>query len=239
MLISATDAGGIILSDAPPPVWNRDSLDVAGEHIIPTKRRREPEFDPGMECPLSEMYAVGIHTMRGGLIRFGRRLSMTASSSSLEIPNFGQLLAQYIVSVPEASRPRFLARLERGAADRYRSWAAALPDHADELLECAASEDEIAIRVESLYAAIPEDLAKIEAALPLAKERYFAVFEGLSIAEQLAVQAQAERQGSQAWQGLKHADLSPAHAKELDELTALELTSAERVEALLEKLGAE
>ena len=73
---------------------------------------------------------------------------MTAPSS--DVPQFGALLAEYIVSVPEASRPRFLARLERGAADRYRGWAAALPDHADVLLECAASEEQIAIRVDAL-----------------------------------------------------------------------------------------
>jgi hypothetical protein len=155
-----------------------------------------------------------------------------------EPPNFGALLAEYITSVPEASRPRFLARLERGAADRYRGWAAALPAHAEVLLECAASEEQIAIRAEALYAAIPEDLASIEAALPAAKETYFGVFEGLSLRQQLALQAAAERQGSQAWQGLKQQpDLSAEHAAELDALTALELRSAERVEALVATLS--
>ena len=146
---------------------------------------------------------------------------------------FGALLAESIGAVPEASRPRFLARLERGAADRYRGWAAALPEHAEALLECAASEEEIAIRVDALYAAIPEDLASIEAALPGAIETYYGVFEGRPVEEQLALQAAAERQGSQAWQALKHAGLSEAHAAELDALTAMEIASAERVEALL------
>ena len=71
------------------------------------------------------------------------------TSSPSDVPQFGALLAEYIVAVPEASRPRFLARLERGAADRYRGWAAALPDHADVLLECAASEEQIASRPSS------------------------------------------------------------------------------------------
>ncbi len=151
-----------------------------------------------------------------------------------EAPQFGQLLAEYIGAVPERSRPRFLARLERGAADRYRGWAAALPEHAHVLLDCAASEEQIAIRAEGLYDAIPEDLAAIEEALPPAIETYYDVFEGLPVKHQLALQAAAERQGSQAWQRLKEQPgLSDAHRAELDALTALELTSAETVEALL------
>ena len=161
---------------------------------------------------------------------------MSTATALPEAPQFGAILAEYIGSVPEASRPRFLARLERGAADRYRAWAAALPEHAELLLECAASEEQIAIRAEALYAVIPQDLAAIEKALPPAKETYYAVFEGLSIKHQLALQAAAERQGSQAWQGLKTPTLSDAHRAELDALTALELTSAERVEALVAQL---
>jgi len=164
-------------------------------------------------------------------------MSSHATPTMPDPPNFGALLAEYIVAVPEASRPRFLARLERGAADRYRGWAAALPAHAEVLLECAASEEQIAIRAEALYAAIPEDLASIEAALPPARETYFAVFEGLPVEQQLALQAAAERQGSQAWQGLKQPGLPAEHAAELDALTALELRSAERVEALVAKLS--
>ena len=151
-----------------------------------------------------------------------------------DAPQFGQLLAEYIGAVPERSRPRFLARLERGAADRYRGWAAALPEHAHVLLGCAASEEQIAIRAEDLYDAIPEDLAAIEAALPPAIETYYDVFEGLPVKQQLALQAAAERQGSQAWQRLKEQPgLSDAHRAELDALTELELTSAAQVEELL------
>ena len=155
-------------------------------------------------------------------------------SSSLEAPQFGQLLAEYIGSIPERSRPRFLARLERGAADRYRGWAAALPEHAHTLMECAGSEEQIAIRAEGLYDIFPDDLAAIEAALPPAIETYYDVFEGLTVKQQLALQAAAERQGSQAWQRLKQQPgLTDDHRAELDALTELELTSAETVEALL------
>lgn len=166
---------------------------------------------------------------------------MSASPSpvnpTLEAPNFGALLAGFIASVPAASQPRFLARLERGAADRYRGWAAALPAHAEALLVCAAAEEEIAIRVDALYAVVPEDLAAIEAALPDAQATYYGVFDGHSVRDQLALQAAAERQGSQAWQGLKGAPgLTAEHRAELDALTALELASADRVDAIVAAL---
>lgn len=156
--------------------------------------------------------------------------------AGVRIPNFGELLGRYIGRVPAASVPRFLARLERGAADRYRAWAAELPEHAELLLSCAASEEQIAIRAEALYPVVPEDLAAIEEALPGARETYFAVFEGLTVKQQLALQAAAERQGSQAWQGLKRDGLPGAHLAELDALTALEVESAERVEELMARL---
>jgi len=158
------------------------------------------------------------------------------TTSATDVPQFGALLAEYIVAVPEGSRPRLLARLERAAADRYRAWAAALPEHADLLLGCAASEEQIAIRVDALYAAIPADLAAIEKVLPAAIETYCDVFDALPIERQLALQAAAERQGSQAWQGLKKAEHSQAHLAELDALTAMELESAEKLESLVATL---
>lgn len=153
-----------------------------------------------------------------------------------DVPNFAKLLGPYIGQVPGASVPRFLARLERGAADRYRAWAAALPEHAEVLLMCAASEEQIAIRSEAIYPAIPADLASIEAALPGARDAYLAVFEGLTVKQQLALQAAAERQGALAWKGLEREGLSEAHLAELDALHDLEIESAERVEALLAQL---
>ena len=159
-----------------------------------------------------------------------------ADSQTLDVPNFGALLGSYIGQVPAASVPRFLARLERGAADRYRGWAAALPEHAELLLACAASEEQIAIRAEAIFPAIPEDLASIEEVLPGARDTYFGVFEGLPVKQQLALQAAAERQGSMAWQGLKRDDMPKAQLDELDALTALEIQSAEQVEALVAQL---
>lgn len=154
-----------------------------------------------------------------------------------DAPNFARLLAPFIGRVPPASVPRFLARLERGAADRYRAWAAALPDHAELLLECAASEEQIAIRAEAIFPVIAEDLASIEEALPGARDTYFDAFEGVPIQRQLAMQAAAERQGAQAWQALERDDMPDGTRAELDALTALEIESAERLESLLAKLA--
>ena len=160
-----------------------------------------------------------------------------AENPIVDAPNFGKLLGPWIARVPAPSMPRFLARLERGAADRYRAWAAALPDHAEVLLECAASEEQIAIRAEALYPAIPEHLASIEEALPGARDAYFEVFDGLSLKQQLALQAAAERQGAMAWTGLAEAEgLSDAHREELAALSTLELQSAARIDEIVEKL---
>ena len=48
--------------------------------------------------------------------------------ASIEIPDFAVLLGPFIQKIPDASRPAFLAALERGAAQRYREWAEASPD---------------------------------------------------------------------------------------------------------------
>ena len=46
--------------------------------------------------------------------------------TDVQAPNFAILLGPFIGEVPEEGRPRFLALLERGAAERYRAWAEAL-----------------------------------------------------------------------------------------------------------------
>jgi hypothetical protein len=51
--------------------------------------------------------------------------------TTLNIPKFGELLAPHLSRIPDAARPGALARLERSAAERYRGWAEALPEHAE------------------------------------------------------------------------------------------------------------
>lgn len=116
-----------------------------------------------------------------------------------DAPSFGALLAPLLGQVSTADRPRFLALLERTAAARYRAWADEWPHHRDALLTCAASEDEIADRIEASFSCGADTLADMHRILPEARDIYYGVFEGLSAVEQLRLQAAAELQGAAAW----------------------------------------
>ncbi len=153
--------------------------------------------------------------------------------AQLQIPNFGQLLAPFIGQVPPSIMPRFLALLERGAADRYREWAAMLPAHADVLLLCAASEDEIADRVESVFSLDEALRETLVAPLPGAKQTYYEAFSGMDVWDQLRVQANAERQGAQAWRNIAARTTDDRVIAELAACSALEEQSADRLDALI------
>jgi hypothetical protein len=151
--------------------------------------------------------------------------------SVIEIPNFGELLAEHLDQVPPEGLPYMLSQLERTAADRYRGWADAVPEHREGLLACAAREDEIADRVEAMFPPAPEHRALVSRLIPAAKETYYAVFADHSPIEQMTIQADAERQGANAWQGLKEA--YPDLATSLDELSTIEVQSADYLDSIL------
>ena len=121
------------------------------------------------------------------------------ATPAVAVPNFGEILSPYISKVPEAALPNFLALLERGAAERYRKWADQLPAFSEGLLACAASEDKIADIIESLFLIDDQLTAEIQIPLPDARDVYYNVFEGMPLADQLGIQADAELQGSEAW----------------------------------------
>ena len=153
--------------------------------------------------------------------------------SKPDIPDFGELLAPFIGAVPEAAVPNFLALLERGAAQRYREWAKLLPDFREGLSRCAASEDQIADIVESLFPISAELAAEIREPLPAARDTYYEVFEHLPIADQLAIQADAELQGAAAWRGMLSDEL-PAEVREgLERCSALEEESSAYLTSIL------
>ena len=139
--------------------------------------------------------------------------------------------------MPAAAQPAFLAGLERSAAARYRGWAEQLPDHAEALLSCAASEDEIADIVSRLFPIGADDRAEIERVLPAAVQLYYDVFAPYSTAEQLYLQSEAEIQGSQAWVRLSESVDDPRVQAELARCTELELQSSRIVKQLLVELG--
>ena len=155
--------------------------------------------------------------------------------TGISIPNFGELLAEHLGSVPPEAYPYLLSQLERTAADRYRQWAQDVPAHADGILDCAAREDEIADRVEALFPPSDAHRTLVAEIIPKAKATYYAAFEPYSPVEQMTIQANAERQGAGAWQRLKEA--YPQHATAMDELSAIETASADYLDALLPGLS--
>lgn len=144
----------------------------------------------------------------------------------VNVPNFGELLSPFISAVPEQAVPNFLALLERGAAQRYRDWAEQLPEFREGLLKCADSEDEIANIVERIFP-IPNELAEqIKAPLPDARDTYYKVFEPFTVTEQLAIQADAELQGSRAWEAMLSDDLPIEVSEGLQTCMKLEQASS-------------
>lgn len=151
--------------------------------------------------------------------------------ADLEIPRFGELLAEHLGGVPQEAYPYLLSQLERTAAARYREWAAQVPGYGAGLLECAAREDEIADRAEALFPPSAEHRELVASIIPKAKETYYSAFEPYSPIEQMTIQADAERQGANAWQNLKaaYSDL----ADELDALSAIEIATADYLDRVL------
>ena len=153
--------------------------------------------------------------------------------SELVIPRFGELLSPYISAVPAEISPRFLALLERGAASRYRGWAEMLPEHAEGLMKCSEAEDEIANRIEGAFAMDESLREKLEAPLPGALKTYYDVFSQYDVWDQLRIQANAERQGAGAWQRIAATHPDPKVVEVLNSCSALELESADYLDALL------
>ena len=154
---------------------------------------------------------------------------------TIDIPKFGELLAEHLGAVPAQAYPYLLSQLERTAADRYRHWAEAVPEHSEGILQCAAREDEIADRVEAMFPPSDEHRTLVHKIIPKAKATYYAAFEPYTAVEQMTIQANAERQGANAWQTLKAA--YPEQALALDELSEIELQSAIYLDNTLEKMG--
>ncbi len=150
-----------------------------------------------------------------------------------EVPQFGALLRSHISSVSADARPAFLSGLERSAAQRYREWATAAPEHADALLGCAAREDEIADLIADLFPISTDDRAAVDQALPDAVAVYYDVFAPFTVIEQLYLQSEAELQGAMAWVNMAEQIDDPATCAVLDRCTRLERESSEVVKILL------
>jgi hypothetical protein len=101
------------------------------------------------------------------------------------------------------------------------------------LLQCAADEDEIANRIEGAFALDPALREQLEAPLPAAKQTYYDAFSPYDVWDQLRMQANAERQGAQAWRNIAARHPDPAVVEVLHGCSALEEGSADAVDALI------
>ena len=126
-----------------------------------------------------------------------------------ELPDIAELLRPLLERVPLERRPVLIALAERMAAERYRGWARDDPAHESELLACAAREEEIATRIESLFADAETIQREILEKNPDLPEVSRTIFAGRPVAQQFTIQAQGERVGAATWRALARDAESP------------------------------
>lgn len=151
------------------------------------------------------------------------------------IPNIAEILAGALRSIDPRLQPMLLAKLERLAAQRYRTWAT---DHADQsvrdgLLACADREEEIARRVESLEPDAPAIQDKLLSDHPELLDLNRTLFEGRPIKVQFAMQAEGEQAGAAAWRAYAAAAADPSARELLGSCSALEQANADFLQSLL------
>lgn len=120
---------------------------------------------------------------------------------TLGVEMLRRTLQPLLAQVPEPHRPLLLALAERMAAGRYRVWAE-LPPHShrrDGFVECARREEDIATRIESLFPDAAHIQDRLRDELPEFEDVNAAAFDGLSLTEQLTLQAEGERLGAATW----------------------------------------
>jgi hypothetical protein len=156
--------------------------------------------------------------------------------STKALPDIAAMLGEFIGGVPAPLRPRFLALLERAAADRYETWARELPQHAAGLLACRGREIEIAETAERFFPLDTEARAKLDAPLARAKETYLAALADLSPRDQFRLQSNGERAGGEAWRGFAAA-LSDGKARAaLERSVELEEANASYLDNVVARL---
>ena len=153
-------------------------------------------------------------------------------------PSIIGLLGPIIAPYPPEEQRLFAALGERVAAGRYRAWSESVDDDSirDILLTCAAREEDIAGRVESLNgnsAAIQQQMLKDH---PDIERRYRELFEGMPLPEQFALQAEAERTGAAAWRAFGAACSDPEEAETLLACAPLEEASASDLERIIDSM---
>lgn len=151
------------------------------------------------------------------------------------LPEMMENLRSLALELPPEARIAFVARLERGAARRYRAWA----DRADSavvataLRLCAAREESIAELADATFPAPAGTLPALDDATKRAAVGAAPVHEGRPLHESLAIQAAAERSGAATWRELCGDPSLAPHRSVLETCARLEEESADLVERLL------
>jgi hypothetical protein len=156
-------------------------------------------------------------------------------SKQAESPNLGQILGQLLQRAPAEKQALLIALAERMAAERYRQWAAEMSGdgHRAELLACAEREEQIASRIESLYADVGAERHALLASSPDLVEVNRQIFAGRPLYQQLAIQAQGERLGAATWRAFARQTADEERRAVFIACAALEEDSAVALEAFL------
>ncbi|HKA28363.1 MAG TPA: hypothetical protein VKH82_03235 [Candidatus Binatia bacterium] len=118
-----------------------------------------------------------------------------------DLPDVAAVVGPMLQRVPREHRPLLIAVAERLAAVRYRAWASEVGDsvRASRLSACADREEEIARRIESLYADASSIQRDLVAKHPELDEVNRSLFAGRPLHDQFAIQARGERVGAATW----------------------------------------
>ncbi len=151
------------------------------------------------------------------------------------IPNIAEILASALRGIDPGLQPMLLAKLERLAAQRYRTWATDQADQSvrDGLLACADREEKIAGRVESLEPNASAIQDKLLSDHPELLDLNRTLFEGLPLKVQFAMQAEGERAGAAAWRAYAAAAANLSVRELLESCSPLEQANADFLQSLL------
>jgi len=150
------------------------------------------------------------------------------------MPNIPEILGQALRRIDRHLQPVLLARLERLAAQRYRSWADKVDDPSVKqgLLACADREEEIARRVESLDPDASAKQDKLMSDNPELLDLNRTLFEGRPLKVQFAMQAQGEMAGAAAWKAYAAGASDPLAGELLQSCSLLEEENAAFLQTL-------
>jgi hypothetical protein len=157
------------------------------------------------------------------------------SDDQSNIPNVAEILAGVLRTIDPMLQPLLLAKLERLAAQRYRTWASDHPDQSvkEGLQACANREDQIAMRVESLEPNALAIQAKLLSDHPELLDLNRTLFEGRPLKVQFSMQVDGERAGAAAWRAYAAGASDQSVQELLQSCSPLEQANADFLQTLL------